>query len=165
MISINLIKNEYSNVAQNDSTVKAIFYFFYNNSFNCQCHIRDIVNTKPSRIRHLKAQRLERKKGVLIGNHSSIGPGLIINHFEGLIVGDRVIIGDNCNIYQHVTLGQKNGQYPTIGNNVTIYPGATIVGGIHIGDNCIIAPNSVVVFDADSNTTISGIPAKPIKSK
>ena len=86
-----------------------------------------------------------------------------IKSIEGIIIGDRVQIGDNCNIYQHVTLGQKNGQYPIIGNNVTMYPGCVIIGGITVGDNVVVAPNAVVIQDVPADTIVGGIPAHIIK--
>ena len=70
---------------------------------------------------------------------------------------------ENCTVYQQVTIGQKNGEYPVIGNNVTIYPGARILGGITVGDNSIIAPNSVVIHDVSDNDTVAGVPAKSIR--
>ena len=74
-------------------------------------------------------------------------------------------IGANCKIFHQVTIGEKNGKAPTIGDNVTIYPGAKIVGGITIGNNAVIGPNSVVVKDVLDNAVVSGIPAVVIKTK
>jgi serine O-acetyltransferase len=50
----------------------------------------------------------------------------------------------NCTIYQNVTLGAKNDKYPSIRNNVTIYPGTVIVGNIEIGENAVIGALSFV---------------------
>ena len=74
---------------------------------------------------------------------AEIGNGLRINHGIGTVIGARVKIGDNCLIHQNITLGDKNSGRPTIGNNITIYSGAKILGDIHIGDGSIIGANSV----------------------
>jgi serine O-acetyltransferase len=59
-----------------------------------------------------------------------------------------------------VTIGQNHGLYPRIGKNVIVYPGAKIIGGIHIGDGEIIGANAVVVTDVPENSVVGGIPAK-----
>lgn len=77
-------------------------------------------------------------------------------------------IGDNFVCYQHVTLGSARlggTQKPVIGNNVTIYTGAVVVGGIRVGDNVNIGANAVIVKDVPSNSTVIGSPAKIIKLK
>lgn len=74
-------------------------------------------------------------------------------------------IGSNCCIYQGVTIGTSkryDDKYPIIGNNVTIYAGAVVVGKIKVGDNAVIGANSVVLNDVLENTTVVGIPAKNI---
>jgi len=75
-----------------------------------------------------------------------------------------VVLGENCEIYQNVTIGAGKGGYPTIGNNVIIYGNSTICGNITIGDNCIIGANSFVNTDVPPNTIYAGCPAKFIKN-
>lgn len=74
-------------------------------------------------------------------------------------------MGENCIISSGCVLGNKTGSFdgPTIGNNVEIAIGAKVIGPITIGDNVIVAPNSVVVKDVPANCIVSGIPAKIIK--
>lgn len=92
-------------------------------------------------------------------------------HPIGIVISKAAKIGYNCTIYQNVTIGsktQKSGNYspknyPQIGNNVTIYAGAVILGGITIGNNAIIGANSVVNKNIPPNTIVGGIPAKIIK--
>ena len=60
-------------------------------------------------------------------------------------------MGNNCLIHHNVTLGEKNGR-PVIGSNVTIYPGALIVGPIEVSDNCIIGGNSFLDKSLPENT-------------
>ena len=101
---------------------------------------------------------------------ATIGEGFRLIHGNGIIIGSGVTIGDDCIVYQQVTIGEdrtnksrKPPQSPTIGNNVTIYAGAKIVGGVTIGDNCEIGANAVVINDVPDNCTAVGIPARVIR--
>ncbi len=79
-------------------------------------------------------------------------------HGEGtFILADE--IGENCTIYQQVTLGKVEGGQPTIGNNVTIYAGAKVVGRVRVGDNVTIGANSVVIKNVPADVTVIGVPA------
>lgn len=97
-----------------------------------------------------------------------IQKGTIFPHLFGIVIAPAATIGNNCRIYQNVTIGAKDvatghgdpAFYPKIGNNVTIYAGAVIIGHIRIGDNAIIGANSVVTKDVPANATAVGIPAK-----
>jgi len=106
------------------------------------------------------------KFGIEIFPGTDIGPGLYIGHFGTIIISGGCRIGANCNLSQGVTLGVKAGGshpgFPVIGNNVYIGPGAKIIGGITIGDNCVIGANSVVTKDFPPNSVIAGVPAKVI---
>ena len=81
----------------------------------------------------------------------------------GIVISRMVTLGNNCKIYQHVTIGAGREGYPTIGNNVVIYSNCTICGKITIGDNVIIGANSFVNKNIPSNTVYGGVPAKYIK--
>lgn len=93
---------------------------------------------------------------------AEIGIALKINHGLGMVVGARVKIGNNALLHQGVTFGDKNGGRPTIGNNVIIYAGAKILGEISIGDNCVLAANTVCFINVPNNKTVVGIPARII---
>lgn len=97
---------------------------------------------------------------------NKVGAGLYIPHFKGGIYANCKSMGNNCIISSGCVLGNKTGysEGPTIGNNVEIAIGAKVIGPISIGDNVIVAPNSVVVKDIPSNCIVSGIPAKIIKT-
>ena len=86
-----------------------------------------------------------------------------MEHYNGVVIGQDSIIGDDCIFYQQVTIGQKNDQYPIIGNNVTIYAGAKIIGDISIEDNVIVGANAVVLKDIPANSIVAGVPAKIIR--
>jgi serine O-acetyltransferase len=96
---------------------------------------------------------------------TSIGPGLFILHGDSTHVS-AVEIGENCWITQQVVVGYINEvDIPTIGNNVTIHPGAKILGKVKIGDNVTVGANSVVIGDVPSGVTVMGVPAKIIWGK
>ena len=101
------------------------------------------------------SQHGRHKTGIEIHPGARIGRCLFIDHGMGVVIGETTIIGDNCLLYQGVTLGAKsfavqsdgtlvkgNKRHPNIGSNVVIYAGATILGGdTYIGDNCVIGGN------------------------
>lgn len=103
------------------------------------------------------------KYGFQISPHATIGKGLYLGHFGTIVVGNEVIIGDNCNLSPNVVIGRTNrGKYvgsPKIGNSVWIGSGAIIVGNISIGDNVLIAPNAYVNFDVPKDSVVVGNPA------
>lgn len=109
--------------------------------------------------------RLSKKFGIQIPRHTRIGKGLYIGHSMSLIVHPLTIIGENCNLSQFTTIGSNNGIPASIGNNVYIGPGCSIVENVKIGDNVIIGAGSVVVKDVPNNCTAAGNPAKVISKK
>lgn len=98
---------------------------------------------------------------------AQLGHGILIDHGSGVVIGETTVVGDNCTIYQGVTLGgvglNKGKRHPTLGNNVTVGAGAKILGSFDVGDNCTIAANAVLLKPLESNATAAGIPARPIK--
>lgn len=89
----------------------------------------------------------------------SIGPGLFISWGFSTVIGAQSI-GENCYIFQQVTIGNTNdSDSPTIGNNVQISSGAKVLGNIKIGDNCRVGANAVVLKDVPPNCTVVGVPA------
>ena len=105
--------------------------------------------------------------GIEIHPGATIGKGLVIDHGTGVVIGETAVIGDNCTIYQGVTLGgtgkDVGKRHPTLGNNVLIGAGAKVLGPFYIGDNTKIAANAVVLEEIPENCTAVGIPAKVIK--
>lgn len=88
----------------------------------------------------------------------------------GCVVHSWAVIGENCRIFQNVTIGAKwpadhsPDGVPTIGDNVQIGAGAVLIGKIHIGNNCIVGANAVVTKDVPDNSIAVGVPAR-IKSR
>jgi serine O-acetyltransferase len=104
--------------------------------------------------------------GIEIHPAARIGRRVVIDHGMGVVVGETAEIGDDCYIYHQVTLGvaraSSGKRHPTIGNNVIIGAGAKVLGPIHVGDNARIGANAVVVEDVPEDTTVVGIPARPV---
>lgn len=94
-----------------------------------------------------------------------IGKGTIFLHSGlGVVIHENAKIGENCRIYQGVTIGGRGKRgTPIIGNNVFIGANSTIIGNVIIGDNSIIGANSLVIHDVEKNTTVAGNPAKKIR--
>ena len=113
------------------------------------------------------AKRMRRKLGADIHPGAQIGRRFTIDHGIGVVIGGTAIIGDDCLIYQNVTLGMtgKHGgkRHPTLGNNVMVGAGATLLGNINVGDDVKVAAGSVVVHDVPSCTTVAGVPAKVVR--
>lgn len=101
---------------------------------------------------------IETLTGISISTAAEFGPGLYIGHFGGIIVGEGVVVGENCNLSQNVTLGAHKGS-PRIGQCVYIAPGAKVFGPITIGDYVAIGANAVVNEDVSSfSTAVAGRP-------
>ncbi|MEG1500454.1 MAG: serine O-acetyltransferase EpsC [Clostridiales bacterium] len=107
--------------------------------------------------------------GIEIHPGAKIGSGLFIDHGMGIVIGETAEIGDNCTIYHGVTLGgtgkDSGKRHPTIGDNVLIGSGAKILGPFKVGENSMIGSNSVVLKEIEPDTTVVGIPGRPVKQK
>ena len=104
--------------------------------------------------------------GMYIPSDCTIGPGLYINNFQGLVINPNVTIGENCSIGHGVIIGTAadgTPRAPVIGDNVFIGSRAIMIGAITIGDNVRIGANAVVNRDVPSNVTVAGVPAKIVK--
>lgn len=76
-------------------------------------------------------------------------------------------MGNYCVVNSGVVIGVKTGveRGPIIGNHVELTTGCKVIGDVVIGDNAIVAPNSVVVKDVEQGTVVSGVPAKFLKQQ
>jgi len=100
--------------------------------------------------------------GIEIHPGAEIGRRLFIDHGMGTVIGETAIVGDDCTLYQGVTLGgtgkEKGKRHPTIGNSISIGSGAKLLGNITVGDNCRVGAGSVVLRNVPANSTIVGVP-------
>ena len=106
--------------------------------------------------------------GIEIHPGATIGKGLFIDHGAAVVIGETAEIGDNCTLYQGVTLGgtgkDKGKRHPTLGNNVLVGCGAKVLGPFTVGDNSKVAANAVVLKEIPPNSTAVGIPARVVRS-
>ncbi len=113
------------------------------------------------------SQRCVRRTNIEIHPAATIGRRLFIDHGTGVVIGETAEIGDDCTIYQGVTLGgtgkDKGKRHPTLGNHVMVGSGAKVLGPIHIGDNVRIAAGAVVLADIPDNATAVGVPARVVR--
>jgi len=104
------------------------------------------------------------KTGIDINAGAKIGKNFFIDHGTGVVIGETAEIGDDCRLYQGVTLGalsikkeERSGgkRHPTLGNNVTVYANATILGGkTVIGDDCVIGGNTFIIKSVSSGSKV-----------
>lgn len=113
------------------------------------------------------SQWARRKTGIEIHPGATIGKGLFIDHGMGVVIGETAVIGDNCLLYQGVTLGgtgkDKGKRHPTLGDNVLVGAGAKVLGPFTVGSNVKIAANAVVLNAIPDNCTAVGVPAHIVK--
>ncbi len=122
------------------------------------CHLKKIP-TQP--FRYVIERFIEITTGISIPAQCTIGKGLRIHHFGGIIFHPSVKMGDYCTLYHQVTVGDRGGygKAAIIGDRVLIGAGAKIIGEISIGHDCKIGANAVVDKDMPNKTTAFGNPA------
>ncbi len=105
--------------------------------------------------------------GIEIHPGAKLGHGLFIDHGGAVVIGETAEVGDDCTIYQCVTLGgngkEQGKRHPTLGRGVMVGAGAKILGGFEIGDGAKIAAGAVVLSSVPANSTAVGIPARTVK--
>jgi len=101
--------------------------------------------------------------GVEIHPAATIGRRFFIDHGMGTVIGETAVIGDDCMLYHGVTLGGVSSthekRHPTLGDEVVVGTGATVLGPVVIGPRTLVGANSVVLKDAPADSVLVGIPA------
>jgi serine O-acetyltransferase len=105
--------------------------------------------------------------GVDIHPGAQIGHGILLDHADGIVIGETTIIGENVTIFHGVTLGsryeERGNRHPKISNGVMLGANSTIIGNINIGENSRIGCGAVVLSDIGNNSIGVGVPAKSKK--
>jgi serine O-acetyltransferase len=104
-----------------------------------------------------------------IGNDVVIGSRMKFAHPLGIVIGKGSSIGNDCIIYQNVTLGghsrkREGARYPRLEDGVTVFPNSVIVGGICIGAGATVGACSMVSHSVEPGDTVGGVPVKSIKN-
>jgi serine O-acetyltransferase len=96
---------------------------------------------------------------------AEIGAGLYVSHVGGILISPEAVIGTNCDMSHHVTIGVSamgRRGVPRIGNNVYLGTGSTLIGKISIGDGAKIAANTLVMNTVPAGATVMGVPGRII---
>lgn len=168
---INAIKELYldaKNINEKDPASKNILYvIFLYSGFHALVFYRIahfLSNFELKFIARLISQIGRFFTGIEIHPGAKIGKRLFIDHGMGIVIGETATIGDNCTIYHGATLGgtgkDKNKRHPDLGNDVIVGCGAKVLGPIKIGNNVKIGANAVVLKDITDNNTVIGVPGK-----
>ena len=107
--------------------------------------------------------------GIEIHPAAIVGRRVFIDHGMGVVVGETAEIGDDCTIYQGVTLGgtslyRGTKRHPTLGKGVVVSAGAKVLGGFTVGDGAKVGSNAVVLKEVPAGATVVGIPGRIVES-
>ena len=149
------------NVIINYPGVHAMFCYRINHFLWTKLHLKLLARLLSQVARFLT--------GIEIHPGATIGKRLFIDHGMGVVIGETTIIGDDCVLYQGVTLGgvgtgeHKVKRHPTLLNNVMVSAGAKVIGDVTVGNNSIVGAQTVVLKDVPDNCTVVGVPAFRVK--
>ncbi len=105
--------------------------------------------------------------GVEIHPGAEIGRRVTIDHGMGVVIGETAVIGDDVHMYHGVTLGgdvnEPVKRHPTIESGVRLGANATLLGDITVGEGATVGAGSVLTRDVDPETTVAGVPARPVE--
>lgn len=157
-----------------DEGIPAFMYRIVNNMslrvvflFRLACFLK---NRRIRVIPELIRRHLAHHYGCYLSLNAEIGIGLRLPHPDGIVIGENAKIGKDCTIYHQVTLGGRDigdaraGNYPEVGDKVTIFSGAKLIGPVRIGSCSKIGANSVVNRDVPPYSVAAGVPARVLKT-
>lgn len=119
----------------------------------------------------LISERTKRLTGIEIHPGATIGKNVIIDHGDGVVIGETAIVGDRVRIFHGVSLAaddyylEDGRRHPKIGNDVLLGAGSLIIGPFTIGNRAKIGAGAVVLQDVPEKATAVGVPARIIKHK
>ncbi len=168
---ISIIKEDIRAVKERDPAAQGsgVIFFTYPGLHARWAHIWEhwLWERGWKRLARFSSQFMRFVTGVEIHPGAQIGRRFFIDHAMGVIIGETTIIGDDCTLYQGVTLGgtgkETGKRHPTLGNNVLVGVGASVLGNVTIGDGAKIGGGAVVVEDVPPNSTVVGIPGRVVR--
>ena len=166
-----LLKEELDSIMERDPAAKSRWeiYFLYSGFKALRSYRKAhwFYKHNMNFIARFISQRCRKKTGIEIHPGAKIGRGLFIDHGMGVVIGETTEIGDNCTLYQNVTLGgtgkEHGKRHPTLGDNVLVGAGAKVLGPFKVGSNSRIAAGAVVLNEVPENSTAVGVPAKIVR--
>ena len=167
---INTIKSDIAIIKERDQAARGILEIFlcYPGFQAIFLHrfTHKLWNLKLPLIPRVLSQINRSLTGIEIHPGAKIGRKVFIDHGMGVVIGETAEIGDNCLLYQGVTLGgtgKNHGKrHPTLKKNVVVGAGAKVLGSITVGANTRIGAGSVVVRSVQGNSTVVGIPGRVV---
>lgn len=154
-------------IYRNDPAARNIEFLFYAGFWAITLHriTHFVWKLKIPLIPRIISQFTRFMTGVEVHPGASIGRGFFIDHGMGVVIGETTQIGNNCVLFHNVTLGgtgkHKKKRHPTLGNNVFVGTGATILGPVNVGNNVRIGANTfIIMHDVPDNATVVGSPGK-----
>ena len=170
------VKEEIRLIRERDPAIHSSMEVFLYPSFRAMLHYRVAHKLYLSGHYFLArwiSQRAVRKTGIEIHPGAKIGKGFFIDHGNGVIIGETAEIGNNVTLYQGVTLGAMSPRaghaslpgkrHPTVGDDVTIYSGASILGGeTDIGDGSVVGGNVFLTHSVRSGTRVAAATPAPV---
>ena len=167
---INTIKSDIAIIKERDPAARGILEIFlcYPGFQAIFLHrfTHKLWNLKLPLIPRVLSQINRTITGIEIHPAAKIGRKVFIDHGMGVVIGETAEIGDNCLLYQGVTLGgtgKNHGKrHPTLKENVVVGAGAKVLGSITVGANTRIGAGSVVVRSVQGNSTVVGIPGRVV---
>jgi len=106
--------------------------------------------------------------GIEIHPGAVVGRRVFIDHGMGVVIGETAEVGDDCTIYQGVTLGgtslyRGTKRHPTLGKGVVVSAGAKVLGGFTVGDGAKVGSNAVVLKEVPAGATVVGVPGRIVE--
>lgn len=115
----------------------------------------------------LISARARHRTGIEIHPGAKIGQGVFIDHGSGVVIGETAVVGNNVTLYQGATLGgtgkDTGKRHPTLGDGVTVGAGAKVLGPITIGNHVKIGAGAIVLKDVPDNCTVVGNPGRIVR--
>lgn len=115
-----------------------------------------MASTGPKVISLIARRRLLRRFSTDVERGASIAPGLLVAHALGIVLGGGTRTAHNVKLHHNVTLGVDRGGWPTLEEDVMVFPGAVVVGPVTIGRGANIGANAFVSADVPAGTVVPG---------